>query len=160
LVGDVSLKRVRFDPDRHLELLHEADDADEHLHSYLDRGELFEIHDSDEMIGVTVLVREGDEVEIWNIALAEEARGRGLGRAAIEAIAQRWRGDNDVSRLTVGTSDCSLGTIAFYRTVGFRFDGVRKDYFDHYPVEVVENGIRARDMVMFEMDLTAQVPDR
>ncbi|MDP9331074.1 MAG: GNAT family N-acetyltransferase [Actinomycetota bacterium] len=156
----MSLKRVRFDPERHLELLHEADDADEHLHSYLDRGELFEIRESDEMIGVTVLVREGEDVEISNIALAEEARGRGLGRSAIEAIAQRCRGDGNVSRLTVGTSDCSLGTIAFYRKAGFRFDGVRKDYFDHYPVEVIENGIRARDMVMFEMDLTAEVPDR
>jgi ribosomal protein S18 acetylase RimI-like enzyme len=151
---------VRFDPERHLELLHEADDADEHLHSYLDRGELFEILESDEMIGVTVLVREDDEVEIWNIALSDQSRGRGLGRAAIRAIVGRCMDDGDVSRLTVGTSDCSLGTISFYRKAGFRFDGVRKKYFDHYPAEVIENGIRARDMVMFEMDLTAEVPDR
>jgi len=37
--------------------------------------------------------------------------------------------------------------------VGFRFAGVRKGYFDGYPMVVVENGIRARDMVMFEMEL-------
>jgi ribosomal protein S18 acetylase RimI-like enzyme len=153
MVTDVSLTRVRFDPERHLPLLHEADDAEEHLHSYLDRGELFEIRDSDEMIGVTVLVREGEEVEIWNIALSEENRGRGLGRAAIRAIVERCVDDGDVSRLTVGTSDCSLGTVSFYRKAGFRFAGVRKGYFDDYPVEVIENGIRARDMVMFEMDL-------
>jgi RimJ/RimL family protein N-acetyltransferase len=147
--------RVRFDPERHLPLLLEADDSEEHLHTYLDRGELFEIRDSDEMIGVTVLVREREDVEIWNMALVEEVRGRGLGRASIRAIVRRCIDDGDVSRLTVGTSDCSLGTICFYRTVGFRFDGVRKDYFfDHYPVEVVEHGIRARDMVMFGMDLT------
>ena len=77
-------------------------------------------------------------------------RGRGLGRAAIGAIADRCRRDG-ASRLTVGTSDCSLGTIAFYRKVGFRFAGVRQGYFDTYPVAVVENGIRARDMVMFQM---------
>jgi hypothetical protein len=58
------------------------------------------------------------------------------------------------SRLTVGTSDCSLGTIAFCRKAGFRFAGVRQGYFDTYPVPVVENGIRARDMVMFQMPLT------
>ncbi len=104
------------------------------------------------MIGVTVLVRDADEVEIWNIALAERYRGRGLGRAAIGAIADRCRRDG-ASRLTVGTSDCSLGTIAFYRKVGFRFAGVRQGYFDTYPVAVVENGIRARDMVMFQMPL-------
>lgn len=39
----------------------------------------------------------------------------------------------EVSRLTVGTSDCSLGTIAFYRKAGFRFAGVREGYFDTYP---------------------------
>ena len=99
-----------------------------------------------------VLVRDADEVEIWNIALSEGYRGRGLGRAAIGAVADRCRRDG-ASRLTVGTSDCSLRTIAFYRKVGFRFAGVRQGYFATYPVAVVENGIRARDMVMFQMPL-------
>jgi hypothetical protein len=35
---------------------------------------------------------------------------------------------------------------------------VRKGYFDDYPVAVVENGIRARDMVMFEMELGDSSP--
>jgi Acetyltransferase (GNAT) family len=96
---------------------------------------------------------EADLAWPWNIALSEGYRGRGLGRAAIGAIADRCRSDG-ASRLTVGTSDCSLGTIAFYRKVGFRFAGVRQGYFDTYPVAVVENGIRARDMVMFQMPLT------
>jgi ribosomal protein S18 acetylase RimI-like enzyme len=104
------------------------------------------------MIGVVVLVREADEVEIWNIALAEDHRGRGLGRLAIGAIADRCARAG-ATRLTVGTSDCSLGTIAFYRKAGFRFAGVREGYFDAYPMAVVENGIRARDMVMFRMGL-------
>jgi len=30
---------------------------------------------------------------------------------------------------------------------------VRKGYFDDYPLPVVEDGIRALDMVMFEMEL-------
>jgi hypothetical protein len=47
----------------------------------------------------------------------------------------------------------SLGTIAFYRKAGFRFAGVREGYFDTYPMAMVENGIRARDMVMFRMAL-------
>jgi ribosomal protein S18 acetylase RimI-like enzyme len=152
-VADVSLVPVPFDRERHLPLLLEADDAEEHVRGYLDRGQLLEIRDADAMIGVVVLVREADEVEIWNIALAEERRGRGLGRAAIGAIAERCRRAG-ATRLTVGTSDCSLGTIAFYRKAGFRFAGVREGYFDTYPVEVVEDGIRARDMVMFRMSLT------
>jgi ribosomal protein S18 acetylase RimI-like enzyme len=151
-VTEVSLVPAPFDRERHLPLLLEADDAEEHMRDYLDRGELLEIHDADGMVGVAVLVREADEVEIWNIALAEDYRGRGLGRVAIGAIADRCTRAG-ASHLTVGTSDCSLGTIAFYRKTGFRFAGVREGYFDTYPMAVVENGIRARDMVMFRMAL-------
>jgi RimJ/RimL family protein N-acetyltransferase len=151
-MSSFTLTPASFDRERHLPLLLEADDVEEHIHGYLDRGQLFEIHELDALIGVAVLVADPDAVEIWNIALSEERRGRGSGRSAIELIAG-WCREQGVLRLTVGTSDCSLGTIAFYRKVGFRFAGVRKGYFDDYPVMVVENGIRARDMVMFEMDL-------
>jgi ribosomal protein S18 acetylase RimI-like enzyme len=154
-MGSLSLARASFDRERHLPLLLEADEAEEHMRGYVDRGQLFEIREADALIGVAVLVADGDAVEIWNIALAEEHRGRGSGRRAIEVIAERCR-ERGASRLTVGTSDCSLGTIAFYRKVGFRFAGVRKGYFDEYPVAIVENGIRARDMVMFEMELLAE----
>jgi ribosomal protein S18 acetylase RimI-like enzyme len=154
-MGSLSLARASFDRERHLPLLLEADEAEEHMRGYVDRGQLFEIREADALIGVAVLVADGDAVEIWNIALAEEHRGRGSGRRAIELIAERCR-ERGASRLTVGTSDCSLGTIAFYRKVGFRFAGVRKGYFDEYPVAIVENGIRARDMVMFEMELLAE----
>lgn len=152
-MAGVSLVPAPFDRERHLPLLLEADDAEEHMRGYLDRGELLEIRAGNGMVGVVVLVREDDEVEIWNIALSEEHRGRGFGRAAIEAIAERCRREG-ASGLRVGTSDCSLGTIAFYRKAGFRFAGVRVGYFDTYPLEVVENGIRARDMVMFQMSLS------
>jgi ribosomal protein S18 acetylase RimI-like enzyme len=151
-MDSLSLAQASFDRERHLPLLLEADDVEEHVHGYLDRGQLFEIRDAETLIGVAVLVDDSDACEIWNIALAEEHRGRGSGRRAIELIAEECR-EQGSSRLTVGTSDCSLGTIAFYRKVGFRFAGVRRGYFDDYPVVVVENGIRARDMVMFEMEL-------
>lgn len=151
-MAEISLVQAPFDRERHLPLLLEADDAEEHMRGYLDRGELLEIHVSGGMIGVAILIREADEVEIWNIALAEDYRGRGLGRGAIAALADRCTRAG-ASHLTVGTSDCSLGTIAFYRKVGFRFAGVREGYFDAYPTTVVENGIRARDMVMFRMAL-------
>ena len=156
-MSSLTLTPASFDRERHLTLLLEADDVEEHIHAYLDRGQLFEIREANDLIGVAVLVADADAVEIWNIALSEEHRGRGSGRRAIELIAAQC-GQNGASRLAVGTSDCSLGTIAFYRKVGFRFAGVRKGYFDDYPVEVVENGIRARDMVMFEMELEVERP--
>src|SRR4029450_881731 len=117
MVADISLVPARYDRERHLPLLLEADQSKQHARVYLDRGQLLEICNAGGMIGVTVLVRDADEVEIWNIALSQGNRGRGLGRAAIEAIADRCRRDG-ASRLTVGTPDCSLGPLAFYRKVG------------------------------------------
>jgi len=85
-MSSLSLANASFDRERHLPLLLEADDVEEHIHGYLDRGQLFEIREADTLIGVAVLVADADTVEIWNIALAEEQRGRGSGRRAIELI--------------------------------------------------------------------------
>jgi ribosomal protein S18 acetylase RimI-like enzyme len=147
---------VRLEPasDREalVPLLLEADESEEVLRSYLDDGDLYRIVADGQDVGVVLLLPEDEDVEIKNIALAESYRGRGLGRAAIEAIARRAREDG-ASRLLVGTADSSIGTIAFYRRVGFRDAGRIEGFFAAYPEPVVEDGVVAHDMVRFEMDL-------
>ena len=97
-------------------------------------------------------ISDGGTVEIKNIALREEQRGRGLGRAAIRAIA-RLAGDEGADTLIVGTADIALGTIAFYRACGFEDAGVRGGFFDAYPEPVIVGGTRAHDMVMLRMSV-------
>jgi ribosomal protein S18 acetylase RimI-like enzyme len=134
-------------------LLLEADESEPVLREYLHRGELYRILLEGELVGAVLLIPEGsDAVEIKNIALAEQLRGRGLGRAAIEAVVERAR-EAGAARLLVGTADSSVGTIAFYRRVGFRDAGRIEGFFDGYPEPVVEDGIVAHDMVRFEMEL-------
>jgi ribosomal protein S18 acetylase RimI-like enzyme len=134
-------------------LLLEADESEPVLREYLHRGDLYRILLEGELVGAVLLIPEGsDAVEIKNIALAEEHRGLGLGRAAIEAVVERAR-EGGAARLLVGTADSSLGTIAFYRRVGFRETGRIEGFFDAYPEPVVEDGIVAHDMVRFEMEL-------
>ena len=134
-------------------ILLEADESEPVLREYLHRGDLYRIVLEDELVGAVLLIPEApDAVEIKNIALAEEHRGRGLGRAAIDAVADLVRGSG-AARLLVGTADSSIGTIAFYRHVGFRDAGRIEGFFDAYPEPVVEDGIVAHDMVRFEMDL-------
>jgi len=147
---------VRLEPasDREalVPLLLEADESEEILRSYLYDGELYRIVADRREIGAVLLIADEDALEIKNIALAEAYRGRGLGRPAIEAIA-RHAADAGVARLLVGTADSSIGTIAFYRRVGFRDAGRIAGFFDAYPEPVVEDGITAHDMVRFEMDM-------
>ena len=134
-------------------ILLEADESEPVLREYLHRGDLYRIVLEGELVGAVLLIPEGpDAVEIKNIALSEEHRGQGLGRAAIDAVADLVRGSG-AARLLVGTGDSSIGTITFYRHVGFRDAGRIEGFFDAYPEPVVEDGIVAHDMVRFEMDL-------
>jgi anti-anti-sigma factor len=139
-------------------LLLEADESEEVLRTYLHEGELYRLIAEREEVGVALLIagEDGQAVEIKNIALAEAYRGRGLGRAAIEAIAEHAR-EAGARRLVVGTADSSAGTIAFYRRVGFRDAGRIEGFFDAYPEPVIEDGVVAHDMVRFEMHLDGWV---
>jgi ribosomal protein S18 acetylase RimI-like enzyme len=150
---DVTVRLERAsDREALVPLLLEADESEEVLRSYLHDGELYRIVADGREVGAVLLIAEEDALEIKNIALAEPYRGRGLGRAAIEAVA-RHAADGGAARLLVGTADSSIGTIAFYRRVGFRDAGHIDGFFDAYPDPVVEDGITAHDMVRFEMDL-------
>ncbi|MDP9326771.1 MAG: GNAT family N-acetyltransferase [Actinomycetota bacterium] len=133
-------------------LLLEADESESVLRGYLYEGILYRVLADGEPVGAVLLIPEDDGLEIKNIALVEDRRGRGLGRAAIEAVAALARATG-ADRLLVGTADSSNGTIAFYRRVGFRDAGRLVGFFDAYPEPVVEDGIVAHDMVRFEMKL-------
>jgi ribosomal protein S18 acetylase RimI-like enzyme len=150
-VVDVVLRPVA-DREALVPLLLEADESEPVLRTYLDEGDLYRIVADGQEVGAVLLIAEGDGLEVKNIALAKAHRGRGLGRAAIDAVAALAR-DAGAARLLVGTADSSIGTIAFYRRVGFRDAGRLEGFFDAYPEPVVEDGVVAHDMVRFEMEL-------
>jgi ribosomal protein S18 acetylase RimI-like enzyme len=147
----VRLERVA-DRDALVPLLLEADESEAFLRSYLHDGDLYALVADGREVGAVLLIDGEDGLEIKNIALAEPYRGRGLGRGAIEAIAEHARRAG-ARTLLVGTADSSVGTIAFYRRVGFRDAGRIEGFFEAYPEPVVEDGIVAHDMLRFEMDV-------
>ncbi|MEJ1317924.1 hypothetical protein QY886_01355 [Latilactobacillus sakei] len=55
--------------------------------------------------------------------------------------------------LLVGTGDGSLAAIAFYLRQGFRFDHIRKGFFEQYQAPIIENGIQLQDMVVLRQPL-------
>ena len=155
----MELIEVAGDREPFVPLLLEADESEPVLRSYLFDGRLFELRHAARSVGIALLVRDGDTIEIKSIALREHERGRALGRAAVEAIAEVARNEGATS-LIVGTADSSVGTIAFYRACGFEDNGVRRGFFDAYPEPVIEAGVRAHDMVMFRMSLRAASGER
>lgn len=105
-----------------------------------------------EIVGVAVL-RWGDESEIELLAVDAAHRGQGIGRAVVAAILKEAR-QRGVKRLLVGTGNFSLDNMAFYQKYGFRLSHVRRGYFDAVNPPEFWQGIRLRDMLVFDYMLT------
>ncbi len=105
-----------------------------------------------------VVMRWGhDESEIVYIAVDAGVRGQGLGKHALQLVAEEAR-RRKAAALVVGTSNASLGTIAFYQKCGYRIDAVRRDYFNYFRAPVFEDGIQIRDMLMLRLELEPTRP--
>lgn len=135
-------------------LLLAADPSQEVVASYLHRGRCYVGERSGRVVSVSVLIDTRPlTVELVNLAVAEEERGRGIGkRMVLHAV--------EVARslgyrcIELGTGNSSLDQLALYQKCGFRIVGVDQDHFTrHYPEPIFENGIRCRDMIRLRLDL-------
>jgi ribosomal protein S18 acetylase RimI-like enzyme len=146
------IEKTQDNRERFMDLLLLADPSQEMIMKYLHRGWLFVLFEQDEAYGVIhVDPQEDSTIEIKNIAVREEAQGRGYGRQLIHhAVA--FCNDQGYKRLIVGTGNSS--NFVFYQKMGFRFSSVIRDFFtENYAEPIFENGIQCRDMVMLDLGL-------
>jgi len=134
-----------------LNLLLLADETEEAIDLYLDRGTLFALHD-DGLKGVCVVTDEGGgEYEIQNLAIAEAAQRRGYGRYLIDYICRYYKDKALV--MLVGTGD-TPAMVSFYENSGFVFSHRIVDYMlAHYEQPIYEDGVQVRDKVYFKRTL-------
>jgi ribosomal protein S18 acetylase RimI-like enzyme len=95
------------------------------------------------------------ELEIKNIAVAENHRGRGVGRALVEAAIALAREDGR-SELVVATGAADTGNLRFYQRLGFRMLSIERDAFTiatGYEADVYIDGIQLRDRVWLDQRL-------
>ncbi len=104
-----------------------------------------------ELVGA-VVVRWGDDSEIELLAVKAARRGQGIGRAMMAAVIEEAR-QRSVKRLLVGTGNFSLDNIAFYQKCGFRMSHIQRGYFDTVNPPEVWQGIKLRDMIVFDYRL-------
>ena len=147
----MEIRKVETDKKRDLDLLLLADEQEDMIDRYLERGTMYVLED-DGVMAECVVTDEGDGVlELKNIAVEPAFQGRGCGKAMIDFLVRTYKGQ--YSSLQVGTGD-SPSTVPFYEACGFRRHHLVKNFFtDNYDHPIYEHGVQLVDMVYLQREL-------
>ena len=112
----MKIREIKENKKEFLSLLLLADEQENMIDQYIDRGIMYVLED-DGVQCECVVTDEGNGIlEIKNIATKPESQRMGYGKALIEFIIAKYKGKHSV--LQVGTGDSPL-TIPFYENCGF-----------------------------------------
>ena len=136
---------------QYLELLLLADEQEDMIDRYLDKGKMYVLDDN----GIKcecVVTNEGNGVlEIKNIATVPEYQGKGYAKALIDFIIKKYKEKYNI--LQVGTGDSPM-SIPFYEKCGFVRSHIIPNFFtDNYAHPIYEHGIQLVDMVYLQREL-------
>lgn len=136
---------------KYIELLFLADEQEDMIERYLEKGTMYVLED-DGIKGESVVTEEGGNIlEIKNLAVVPDCHKKGYGRALIEFIAEKYREQYCI--LQVGTGDSPL-TIPFYEKCGFvRSHSVKNFFTDNYDHPIYEGGVQLKDMIYLRKQL-------
>ena len=148
----MEIKEYKGDRRELMDLLLLADEQEEMVLKYLDRGRVFVLEDSGEIKAECLVTDEGFGVlEIKNIAVKPQYQGKSYGKSLIDFLIRMF--SNDYSILQVGTGDSPM-TIPFYEKCGFVRHHVVKDFFiENYDHPIIEAGVQLKDMVYLRREL-------
>ena len=141
----MNIRVIHKNKKRFLPLLLLADEQENMIDRYLERGTMYVLTDGGVKAECIVTDEGGGILEIKNIAVLPEAQGKGYGKALIDFLVLTYAGSYDL--LQVGTGDSPL-TVPFYETCGFtRSHRVPNFFTDHYDHPICEAGVQLVDMV-------------
>ncbi len=148
----MTITEVKENKKSYIELLLLADEQEDMIDKYLDRGTMF-VLDDDGIKTICVVTDEGSSVlEIKNLATVPEFQRQGYARKMIDFIVKEYSGKYKL--LQVGTGESPL-TLPFYEKCGFKFSHRIKNFFtDNYRHPIIEGGILLEDMVYLDKKLT------
>lgn len=147
----MEIREVKENKKQFLPLLLSADEQEDMIDRYIDKGTMFVLDDNGIKCECVVTDEGGGVLEIKNLAVTPECQGMGYGRMMIDYIAEKYKGQ--FSALQVGTGDSPL-TVPFYEKCGFvRSHRVKNFFTDNYDHPIFECGIRLVDMVYLQRKL-------
>lgn len=141
----MKIKEIKDNKKQFLSLLLLADEQEDMIDRYIDKGIMYVLDDNG-IRSECVVTDEGDGVlEIKNIATLPEYQGMGYAKMLIDFVSEKYK--DKYSVLQVGTGDSPL-TVPFYEKCGFVRSHCIKNFFtDNYDHEIYECGIKLVDMI-------------
>ena len=155
---NMKIQRVKNNPKQYLCLLLLADEQENMIDRYLERGTMYALEDG-ETVAVCVVTDEGGGVlEIKNIAVEPKHQRKGYGHALINFLVKEY--EQDYRTLQVGTGE-SDDILRFYARCGFQPSHRIQNFFvDHYDHPMFAEGKQLVDMIYLQMPLKGDVLER
>lgn len=147
----MKIKEVVQNKKQFLSLLLLADEQEDMIDRYIDIGTMYVLYDNGVKCECVVTDEGNGILEIKNIATEPNYQGKGYGKALIDFIVMKYKGQYSI--LQVGTGDSPL-TIPFYEKCGFiRSHSVKNFFTDNYDHPIYECGVQLTDMIYLKREL-------
>lgn len=147
----MEIRLIQSNKKQFLDLLLLADEQEDMIDRYLDRGDVHALFDDDLRAICVVTDEGGGAFELKNIATVPAFQGQGYGTALIRHVLMTY-GDRG-SVLYVGTGD-NPRILAFYGHCGFVPSHRHANFFiDNYDHPIFEDGVQLVDMVYLKQPL-------
>ena len=144
----MNIRVIHKNKKRFLPLLLLADEQEDMIERYLERGTMYVLEDGGVKAECVVTDEGGGILEIKNIAVMPEHQRAGYGKALIDFLVRKYKGRYSV--LQVGTGDSPL-TIPFYEKCGFvRSHQIANFFTDNYDHPIYECGVQLIDMIYLQ----------
>ena len=151
MTADMKIREIIDRKKAYLNLLLLADEQEDMIDRYLERGTMYVLEDNEVKAECVVTDEGGGILELKNIAVVPDCQGKGYGKALVNFLVRTYREQYAV--LQVGTGD-SPSTIPFYEACGVRRHHLVKNFFtDHYDHPIYECGVQLVDMVYLQREL-------
>lgn len=144
---------------RFMDLLLLADEQEDMIDRYLERGDLFVAFEGKTAVAEGIVTDEGEGVfELKSLAVQPDFQRQGYGKRMVDFL---WTHYADRCRvMLVGTGESPL-TLPFYERCGFRYSHRIPDFFvTHYNHPIMEAGQQLTDMIYLKKENNGYLPLR
>ena len=143
------INKVTGNKKKYIDLLLLADEQEDMVDKYLERGDMFVLEENG-VKAECVVTKESEGVyELKNIAVSPDYQRRGYGKSLVDYICGCFP---DCKTMLVGTGDVP-SSLSFYRSCGFTESYRLKNFFtDNYHHLMFEDGVQLVDMVYLKRE--------